>query len=106
MSLEAAMKFVSKIAEDDALRAQIMKAIEGKDEDTAADAFSALGRQHGFVFSAFNALVVYHRAMKLTQQRSGGGELSGDELASVSGGVASRVAERVDISRILATPSY
>lgn len=80
------MNFVAKMRDDDKIQDQVLNAIAGKDEDTAAQAFVALGKAQGFTFSAEDALVVYHRAQALEQQRAASGEMSGADLNQVSGG--------------------
>jgi predicted ribosomally synthesized peptide with nif11-like leader len=81
MSSDAANQFLNKAMADQALQQEINAAVAGKDEAAAAEAVVAIGRTHGYEFSA-DEVQTARAAVKERLSR----ELSDQDLQSVSGG--------------------
>jgi predicted ribosomally synthesized peptide with nif11-like leader len=81
MSSDAANQFLNKAMADQALQQEINAAVAGRDEAAAAEAVAAVGRKHGYEFSA-EEVQAARAAVKDRRSR----ELSDQDLQSVSGG--------------------
>jgi predicted ribosomally synthesized peptide with nif11-like leader len=81
MSSDAANQFVNKAMADQALQQEVNAAVAGRDEAAAAEAVVAVGRTHGYEFSA-EEVQAARAAVKDRRSR----ELSDEDLQSVSGG--------------------
>jgi predicted ribosomally synthesized peptide with nif11-like leader len=81
MSSDAAVEFLNKAMADQALQQEINAAVAGRDEAAAAEAVVAVGRKHGYEFSA-EEVQQARAAVKDRRSR----ELSDQDLQSVSGG--------------------
>ncbi|MBM3529096.1 MAG: Nif11 family protein [Alphaproteobacteria bacterium] len=88
MSLESAVQFTTKMVKSPALHEEVAKTVAGKDPKAASAAVAALGKKHGFEFTAEEAYQVREGA--LTMMRRDGilpDELGEKDLDQVAGGM-------------------
>jgi hypothetical protein len=83
MSLENVVKIGTLVMGDEKLRDELLADVKGKTPPEAAVAAAAFATRHGFDATPAEVEKGYNFALKLEK---GGGELSDDELALVSGG--------------------
>ena len=85
MSIEAVNQFLTKVAEDQELQAELAQAMEAENDRQAA---TELGAKHGFKFTSEElASEIANRQSKFQTQQSAN-ELSEEELECVAGGNA------------------
>ena len=83
MSVTAVQEFLDKVVEDQALQADLAKAMEAENDRQAV---TDLAKSKGYDFSAEELAAEVERRQQEVVQRQEAGELSDEELEAVAGG--------------------
>ncbi len=84
MTVQAVTQFLRKVSEDEKLQEELAKVLETKDNDRVAA--TALGAKHGYQFTPDELWQEIQNRESEFQQSQKEGELSDQELETVSGG--------------------
>ncbi|MBM3529095.1 MAG: Nif11 family protein [Alphaproteobacteria bacterium] len=88
MSLESALQFTVKMVKAPELHDEVIKTVAGKDPKAASTAIAALGKKHGFEFTAEEAFEARSGALHLLRKEGMvTDELPAADLDKVSGGM-------------------
>jgi len=86
MSVETAVEFIKKVAEDDGLKQQLADAMSGQEGEAVFNAISEVGADSGFSFAPEDIAIAGRQLGKflgITED----GEMSDEEMEGVAGGI-------------------
>ncbi|MBD1856130.1 MULTISPECIES: Nif11-like leader peptide family natural product precursor [Leptolyngbya] len=85
MSRQAVTDFLQKVSEDQALQADLAKALQA---DNDREAVTTLGNQKGYDFTSDELWEEVQKRQAEIQAQADSGELSDEELEAISGGLS------------------
>ena len=89
MSVNKVEEFLTQIAEDEALQAELVKALEAEND---REAVTELANSKGYDFSSEELWAEIQKRQAEFEQKQTAGELSDEELEAVAGGATPTVA--------------
>ena len=98
MSIEAVNQFLTKVAEDQELQAELAQAMEAENDRQAA---TELGAKHGFQFTSKELATEINNRQSEFQTKQSANELSEAELEAVAGGSVVGAAATVAASAVV-----
>ena len=94
MSLTKVEEFLNNVGEDQALQAELAKALEAEND---REAVTALAKSKGYDFSSEELWAGIQKRQAELNQQEASGELSDEELEAVAGGGTPLVTIRISI---------